>query len=85
MITIHKFPIEIKRGVQTIAMPDGARIIHVGLDPIGTPCLWARVNTAHPMTLVEVILVGTGWEMNAHGEHLGSFVQGGFVWHVFTA
>jgi len=83
MKTIYKYPIQIT-DEQEIQMPCDANVIHAGLDPQGTPCLWVEVDTAAPTEPVSVLVVGTGNPMPyvAH-THLGSFVQGPFVWHVF--
>jgi hypothetical protein len=83
MKTIYKYPIKIT-DEQEIQMPAHANVLHVGLDPQGTPCLWAMVDTAKPMEPVSVLVVGTGNPMPFEPlRHVGSFVQGPFVWHVF--
>ena len=83
MKTIYKYPIEIT-DKQEIQMPFGAEVIHAGLDPQGMPCLWATVESANSPEPVLVGVVGTGNPMPLHAErHVGSFVQGPFMWHVF--
>ena len=83
MKTIYKYPIQIT-DEQEIKMPCDAEVIHAGLDPQGTPCLWAKVERNHPLEPVSVLVVGTGNPMPFHAErHVGSFNQGPFVWHVF--
>ena len=85
MRTIYKYPIEIT-DEQTITMPECAEIIHVGLDPQGTPCIWAEVITERSLRPYDVIVAGTGHPLpaGARNNHVGSFVQGSFVWHVFV-
>jgi len=83
MKTIYKYPIQIT-DEQEIEMPFASKVIHAGLDPQGTPCLWAVVDTESSPEPVSVLVVGTGNPMPFHPErHVGSFVQGPFVWHVF--
>lgn len=83
MKTIYKYPIQIT-DEQEITMPIGAEVIHAGLDPQGMPCLWAKVESDNPTEDVSVLVVGTGNPIMFHTErHVGSFVQGPFVWHVF--
>ena len=83
MKRIYKYPIQIT-DEQEIQMPFGAEVIHAGLDPQGTPCLWAKVESVNSPEPVSVLVVGTGKPMpHAADRHVGSFVQGPFVWHVF--
>ena len=83
MKTIYKYPIQIT-DEQEITMPTGAIVIHAGLDPQGTPCVWARVDTEAEPEPVSILVYGTGTTMEYEPlEHVGSFTQGPFVWHVF--
>lgn len=83
MNSIYKYPIKIT-DEQEILMAPG-KIVHVGLDPKGTPCLWVLVWTTMPDVLRTIFVVGTGNPIPGPAKrHLGSFVQGPFVWHVFT-
>lgn len=81
MKTIYKYPIKITYH-QTIDMPDGAKIIHTGVDPIGQACLWAEVQPANPAIPRSILVVGTG-SLLPVGNHLGSFTQGPYVCHVY--
>lgn len=69
---------------QTISVRASAQFIHAGLDPQGLPCVWAKVNTKDVDIFRDIILCGTGTDLLQHGEHIGTFNQGLFVWHVFT-
>lgn len=83
MKTIYKYPIQITNS-QEVQMPFGAEVLHAGLDPQGTPCLWAMVETHHPTEPVSVLVVGTGNPMPFEPlRHVGSFIQSPIVWHVF--
>lgn len=84
MITIWKHPLIIT-DEQVVRFPPGATLLHVGLDPQRTPCIWAKVTPETSSRPYRVYLVGTGNPMpDDVGEHLGSFVQGPFVWHAFA-
>lgn len=67
-------------------MPAGALPLHAGLDPAGTPCLWCLVDPERATAPLPVAIFGTGNPMAGipASPHVGSFVQGGFVWHVFA-
>lgn len=84
MKTIFKYPIGITR-YQVVNMPAGAKPVHVGYDPQGMPCIWAEVDTTQPDENFEVNVIGTGHEMNQKtpNVHIGTFVQGPYVWHVY--
>ena len=84
MNTIWKYPLEIT-DYQEIEMPQGARLLHVGLDPAGVPCVWAEVVTdSRPKKIVPLYVVGTGNPVPfGASEHVGSFNDGPFVWHVY--
>jgi hypothetical protein len=93
MKTIWKFPIQIT-STQPVEMPRGATIIHVGLDPTGTPCLWAIVDPKEMRVWVDIFIYGTGHPFKERGdpqnefrgipnEYIGSFNQEQYVWHVF--
>ena len=85
MQTIHKYPIEIT-DIQEIQMPQGAEIIHAGLDPQGNPCVWARVEAENFAAPVRIVVAGTGLPLSREaGGHLMSFKDGAFIWHVFLA
>jgi hypothetical protein len=82
-MTIFKYPFNLK-STQTIELPDGAQIIHVGLDPADRPCMWAMVNPDHPKTNVEIYIIGTGHNVPILAtHHMGSFKMGQYMWHVF--
>ena len=83
MKTIYKYPVTLD-SVQPMMMPCGAQIIHAGLDPSGIPCLWAVVEPNIPHEPRTILVVGTGGVLSPGiRTHLGSFVRGPFVWHLF--
>jgi hypothetical protein len=83
MKTIYKYPLEITDS-QLIEMPMNAEILHAGIDPQGTACVWAALETRNEYEQVKLLIVGTGNPIpETARKHLGSFVQPPFVWHVF--
>lgn len=84
--TIYKYPIKIT-DEQLIEVPMEHEFIHVGLDPQGTPCLWAMVYLPSQTTRVAVRVCGTGNPVPRHlcpENRVGTFNHGPFVWHVFV-
>jgi len=83
MDTIYKYPIAIT-DKQSILVPSQAKFLHVGLDPSEIPCLWYQVNPDNPKENITIYVVGTGGVIPLGARHLGTLVQGSFVWHIFT-
>lgn len=85
MKTIYKYPIAITR-FQSIYVQPKAKPVHVGLDPQGQPCIWCEAETAaNERELLDIFVIGTGHELSCEARnHIGSFVQGLFVWHIYT-
>ena len=81
---VWKYPLDLASS-QTLALPVGAEIIHVGIDRFNAICMWATVNPKVTNTEHRVFnIVGTGAvELTDAMTHVGSVVQGDFVWHVF--
>lgn len=85
MTTIYKYPLT-DEAEQLIKLPQGSTPLHVGLDPSGTPCVWARVTTTKAPAYYVFFIVPTGGSMpSVYTEYLGTFVDGFFVGHVFWA
>ncbi len=83
MKTVWKFTIKIE-DEQIVMMPPRAEIIHVGLDPSGQPCVWAKAERSRNPVERLLFLTGTGSDVpDAATRHLGSFNHGPFVWHVW--
>lgn len=85
MTTVYKYPFQITPRQQML-LPPGRQIIHVGPDPDGKLCLWAIVDEARGVMNETLWLVGTGQQLPdgvSAQQHIGSCVNGPFVWHVF--
>lgn len=86
--TVYKYPLMITDR-QSIAMPTGAEILSVGIDPQGNLCLWVLVDpTLGPLQMNPFIVhvIGTGNRIpDAHMlKFVGSVTMSPFVWHVFV-
>lgn len=86
-LTIYKYPLVItdEQEIELHLMS----WMHVGLDPNGCPCVWALVDLSRPIQpdTYTIFIHGTGHPLpddTAGRDHLGSFVDGSFVWHVFA-
>ena len=79
-MTVWKFPFRLDDSI-VLEMPEGAEILMVDCQQ-GQPCMWARVNPDAPKKNYIFFLCGTGHPAPS-GDHVASFQQGPFVWHVF--
>lgn len=78
MRTIFKYPV--LQEPQWI--PNGATILHAGLDPQDVPCVWAMVDSEAEKIRRDIRIIGTGWDTPENFIHIGTFIAGPFVWHV---
>lgn len=73
-------------GTVTVELPDPEfLVVHVGPDPGGSPCVWVDLHTEatpNPET-VTFQIVGTGHRVPKHAFHVGAYLDGPFVWHVY--
>ena len=83
MKTIHKFPLQIQY-TQTVNVQPNAEVVLVGLDPNGIPCIWALVDPNEPLQPYTIHIIDTDHPVPSNTDHLGSFVSGAYVWHVFS-
>jgi len=79
---IYKYPFGILDRCM-VDLPENHEIIHIGLDPNHQPCIWAKVDPVEIDVSTEICVIGTGHDVDDGMEHIGSFVDGQFVWHVF--
>ena len=80
---IWKYALEIKDGVQTIQIPIDGTIIFVH-DQGGLPTIWVEVYPNYASMENRCFMVfGTGHEIPAMCNYVGSTMSGSFVWHVY--
>lgn len=60
------------------------KFIHAGLDPQGEPCVWYETDPAANQYHHQVRILGTGREVPSGHAHIGSYVEGSYVWHVYV-
>lgn len=84
MRTVWKFPL-VLTDRQTIPMPEGAVIRHVAQDWTDEISAWVEVESDSEMPTVDVniVITGTGHEIPAGGEFVGTVLAAPFVWHVW--
>lgn len=83
MRTIFKFPLGSLLQGLPLTIPTVGKVTHVGKDPNGAPCIWAEHEEGAPLT-TEVWIFGTGHSIPPGWSHAGTFIDGPFVWHVYT-
>lgn len=83
---VWKFPL----GTMSIVnVPAAAKVVLVALDPATEqPSIWLEVDQDAPKVDRAFGIFGTGHPINGDGGyptplHVGSVVQGRFVWHVY--
>lgn len=82
MKTIWKFPLDVRS--QHLSIPMGAKLLTAQLQGAAIT-LWALCDPAAALMSVEVVVVGTGWQVNVDGlTYIATVQQGAFVWHVFA-
>ena len=85
MLKVWKFPIVID-DYQSIAMPSGARLLHIDLQN-GTPCIWALVDPHASIVKRKLRIAGTGHPIDPieTRNHVGTvqMLGGNLIWHVF--
>ena len=85
METIYKYRLAIT-DKQRLNLPLGFKVLYVGLDPAGAPCVWIEVDTDQETKRGKnFYVVGTGNPIpDGANQYVGSFVQAPlFVWHVY--
>jgi hypothetical protein len=82
MKTIHKYPLEV--GMNILEVPY-LKILNV-INQYNKPTLYVIVDTEMPYKEIQVIVAGTGWELEDNvldNNYVGTVNTGSFVWHVF--
>lgn len=86
MKTIHKYDLSaLPTGVvASLHMPQNAQLLSVQMQN-GKPMLWVLIDTAQPHIEREILIVGTGWKIEAPVviKHIDTVQVGAFVWHYF--
>lgn len=82
MSVIYKYPLVITDN-QVIEIPASHDVINVGMQD-GQPYIWAIVDLKSQIARQVFHIYGTGHECNQPARnHIGTFFDGPFVWHLF--
>jgi len=81
--TVWKFELAIE-DEGTVVKLGAPKPVLVGLDPFGVQCVWIEHDTDSPVEIHRYHVHGTGHPIGDGETHVGSFVSGQFVWHVYT-
>ncbi len=79
---IHKFPL-IAHGIEQYRPLGKATIIHIGTDPQGQLCAWAKVELGTVSEPFELYTAFTGETVPENWVHVGSTTNGLLVLHIF--
>lgn len=83
-LTVWKFPLALDaKGRAEVKMPAPAAIIDTAFDADGNLCVWAEVRPSEPLVTRRLAVVGTGHDIPDNGAHVGSVIDGMFVWHIY--
>lgn len=86
MRTIYKFPIPMDRF--ELDLPMNHEVVHVG-EQGNKPMMWVELDAMAERVPTMFQVVGTGWDMGARIDknelswHVGTWVQGPWVWHLY--
>jgi len=81
MITIYTYTFLISDNTG-ITMPEDAKILKVGMQN-GAPTLWAMIDTDKAHLYHRFRIFGTGDSIPNGFDHVATFEQGPFIWHMF--
>ena len=84
MKVIFKFAITMASDF-TLIMPHGYKVLHVAEQAPNSPFFWAEVDSPPnlDMDLIHFTVVGTGHTVPVEGTHIGTWLSGDFVWHLY--
>jgi hypothetical protein len=83
MKTIWKYTVS--GAVTEVLMPADAQILSIQMQEARI-CMWALVDPERPKVSRTFRTRGTGWVIGSDetlGTHLGTVIDGPFVWHIF--
>jgi len=63
-------------------MPVDSKVVHFGMQN-GTAMVWVEVNVTNLVALRDLRIYGTGHEIPEDSRHVGTCLDGEFVWHLY--
>lgn len=84
---IFKYPLQVAP-INLLQLPKESKIIHVAIQMPAGICLWCEVprpDDIHDVEERKIVVYGTGHEIpdSLKVEHLGTVMDGPYVWHVY--
>jgi hypothetical protein len=80
---VWKYELNLFGRLTTLELPAGAVITHFAVQG-RRPCIWAHVNPDSSETEVRGFQIfGTGHPIPPGAKHVGTVLDGDFVWHAF--
>lgn len=81
MRNIHKYILMASTST-VVHLPVDAQVVHCAKQD-SYICIWVMLDLSQPPTVSRTFeVVGTGWDIEDGRVHVGSLLDGGFVWHV---
>lgn len=78
MRKVFKYPVS--EGIAI--MPAGSKFVHFAMQN-GEFMAWFEVDEEFPMVQRKIRIFGTGVAIPQFAKHLGTVLDGGFVWHLY--
>lgn len=81
---VHKYPLRLTNGAQSVELPYKAKILHFGMQD-GKPMMWAShvVDEGTMKRTRYFRIIGTGHEICELATHKGTCFDDPYVWHLF--
>lgn len=81
---VWKYEVPVAAGYHVVAMPQGARIVHLGVQQDMVIAFWAEVPLGAETIERYFWVRGTGHMISSDGwEYVGSVQMQQFVWHLY--
>lgn len=85
MRTIWKFPLGPDQPT-IVSVPVDAKVVLVGIDPAsGRRAVWIELDDEQTMRDRAFKIHGTGGRISVGWQHVGSLIDGIYVWHIYEA
>ena len=81
--TVWKYSLPVPGEEARLGLRVGAELVHMGPDPSGSIAVWYELNPIAPIKWWCFEIIGTGHQIPQDSQHIGSYVAGPFVWHVY--
>ena len=83
MRRVYKYPLQLIGSIQWLSVHDASTPLLFAMQD-RVPCLWLEVWTDRIKVDKQVMIVGTGHQVPDGFKHIGSCIDGIFVWHLYS-